>query len=104
MAIDSKQIEQAVNASFETVEDFAAMLKLLSGVGQRVRLEVQRDELYRKVTSVQQDLQARQQARQTENVADSQQTEKETLDLQSKAREIQAAIDALNAQLPDLLG
>lgn len=104
MAISTEEITKVVDSTFATVDEFGAMMKLLAGVGARVKLEVQLGETYRKIQSVQTELQARQQARQTENVADSQETQKVTDDLQALAAQLQTQIDAINAQLPDLLG
>ena len=103
MSITNDQIVAAVNAAYANAEDFAAVLKLLSGYGARLQLEVQRDELYRKAQTANADLQARQAARQTENVTDAQATQAEVNELQAQAAALQAQIDAINAQLPELL-
>ena len=102
-AITNEQVTAAVNDSFADVQEFEAMLKLLAGVGARVKLEVQRDATYRAIQAKQAELQATQSALQQQLVAASQQTEAETAALQQQAAQLQAQIDALNAQLPVLL-
>lgn len=103
MAITSDEIVSAVNAAYADPADFAAILKLLSGYGARLKLEVQRDEMYRQITEANTALQARQAGRQTENVQDAQTTQATVDNLQTQAATLQAQIDAINASLPQLL-
>ena len=103
MAITNDEIIAAVNAAYTDATDFAAILKLLSGYGARLKLEVQRDEMYRQITEANAALQARQSERQTENVADAQETQTAVNTLQAQAAALQAQIDAINASLPQLL-
>lgn len=78
-------------------------LKLLAGIGQRVRLEVQRDAEYRKVQEAQVELAAAQQKAQAEikQAQDAAQAKQQAA--QQAAAQLQAQIDAINAALPDLL-
>lgn len=103
MAITNDEIIAAVNAAYTDATDFAAILKLLSGYGVRLKLEVQRDEMYRQINDANAALQARQAGRQTENVADAQETQTAVNTLQAQAAALQAQIDAINASLPQLL-
>ena len=103
MAITNDEIIAAVNAAYTDATDFAAILKLLSGYGARLKLEVQRDEMYRQINDANAALQARQAGRQTENVADAQETQTAVNTLQAQAAALQAQIDAINASLPQLL-
>ena len=103
MAIDSKQIEAAVNESFSSVEEFGAMLKMLAGVGARVKLEIQRDAANRAVNELHQQMQSAQQQAQTDLEAKNAEFNTQISAKQAEAAALQAQIDALNAMLPDLL-
>jgi hypothetical protein len=101
--IDEKQIVDAINAAFTDANEFAAMLKMLAGVGKRVELEIQRDAIYRAIDDAQAQLAQRQRDRQNQNIADEQQTQNTINDWQSQAAALQEQINAINAGLPDLL-
>jgi hypothetical protein len=103
MAMTSDDVTNAVNAAFADGNEFASMLKMLAGVGARVKLEIQRDALYRQIQDAQAELTARQNARQTENITDAQQTQAAVNDWQAQAAALQAQIDSINAGLPNLL-
>lgn len=98
-----KEVASLDDAFGGDVEAVAATLHLFAGVSLRTKLEVQRDALYAEIQKDQQDLASRQQARQQDNLADAQATDATVGQLQSQAQQFQAQIDAINANLPNLL-
>lgn len=103
MAITVEQIEAAVNNAFASIEEFDAMLQIMAGVGKRVKLEIQRDAANRAALELHQQMQQAQQQAQADLEIKNAEFNQQISVKQNEAAQLQAAIDALNAMLPDLL-
>lgn len=103
MAMKTEEIVDIINAVFPEADSFAQMMKLLGGVGARLKLEVQRDAANRAVNELHQQTQTVSQTKQAELTAALDALNAQIAVRQQEAAQLQAAIDALNAQLPDLL-
>jgi len=103
MAMKTEEIVGIINAVFPDAPSFAQMMKLLGGVGARLKLEVQRDAENRAIGELHQEMQAAQTQAQVDlNALNAEFNARIALKQQS-AQQLQAQIEALNAQLPDLL-
>lgn len=103
MAMKTEEVVAIINAVFPDADTFAQMMKLLGGVGARLKLEVQRDAANRAVSKLHQQTQTVSQTKQAELQKAIAELNDQIAAKQSEAQQLQAQIDAINAQLPDLL-
>lgn len=101
--MDNDQITKIINSIFPDAESFAQMMKLLGGVGQRLKLEVERDAAQRAIGELHQKQQDVSQSAQVELQKMIAELQAQIQEKQNEAAALQAQIDAVNSQLPDLL-
>lgn len=99
----TEEIVGIINAVFGDADSFAQMMKLLGGVGMRLKLEVERDAAQRAIGELHQKTQDVSQSAQVELQKAIAELQAEIQAKQQEAQALQAQIDAVNAQLPDLL-
>lgn len=103
MAISTNQITAIISETFQEPEAFASIIKLLAGVGARLKLEVQRDAAQRAVSELHQEQQSVSQTKQAELAQEIAELNQAITAKQQEAAALQEQINAINAQLPELL-